>query len=85
MGEAHPLVLNKDQQIAPTPQVLFKSFGDSSLDFELKVFIQDASKRFVVASDLNFAIDQAFREHQVTIPFPQRDLWFKNAIPNDAQ
>ena len=85
VAEAHPLVLNKNQQIAPTPQVLFKSFGDSSLDFELKVFIQDASKRFVVTSDLNFAIDQAFREHQVTIPFPQRDLWFKNAIPNDAQ
>ena len=53
-------------------------FGDSSLDFELRVRIKRIEKRFDVTSDLNFAIDAAFREHNITIPFPQRDLHFKS-------
>ena len=59
---------------APEPRALFMGFGDSSLDFELRVRIQRIERRFQVTSDLNFAIDQAFREAKVTIPFPQRDL-----------
>jgi len=49
-------------------------FGDSSLDFELRVRVQRIERRFSVMSDINFAIDKAFREAGVTIPFPQRDL-----------
>ena len=49
-------------------------FGDSSLNFELRVRVQRIERRFSVMSDLNFAIDRAFRENGVTIPFPQRDL-----------
>ena len=59
---------------APEPRALFTGFGDSSLDFELRVRINRIERRFQVTSDLNFAIDQAFREAKVTIPFPQRDL-----------
>jgi len=68
-GEAHPDVLDD-----PAPRVFFQSFGDSSLDFELMVFLDNALLRLVVASDLRFAIDAAFRRNGVTIPFPQRDL-----------
>ncbi len=49
-------------------------FGDSSLDFELRVRIQRIERRFSVTSDLNFEIEKAFREAGVAIPFPQRDL-----------
>ncbi len=59
---------------APEPRALFMGFGDSSLDFELRVRINRIERRFQVTSDINFAIDAAFREAKVTIPFPQRDL-----------
>jgi uncharacterized protein YndB with AHSA1/START domain len=59
---------------APAPRALFMGFGDSSLDLELRVRISRIDRRFSVQSDINFAIDQAFREADITIPFPQRDL-----------
>lgn len=59
---------------APPPRALFMGFGDSSLDFELRVRIKRIERRYTVISDINFAIDRAFRENGVTIPFPQRDL-----------
>lgn len=58
----------------PQPNVLFMGFGESSLDFELRCFIGDIDQRLAVRSDLNFAIDAAFRENGIQIPFPQRDL-----------
>lgn len=65
----HPLVLED-----PEPQALFLEFGDSSLQLELRVWVADLDKRFLVRSELNQAIDRKFREHGVEIPFPQRDL-----------
>jgi len=59
---------------APAPRALFIGFGDSSLDFELRVRIARIDRRFSVLSDINFSIDQAFREANITIPYPQRDL-----------
>lgn len=59
------------------PLVLFRGFGESSLDFELWCVINDVNKKFVVISDLNFAIDAAFRANQITIAFPQRDVHIK--------
>jgi potassium efflux system protein len=59
---------------APAPRALFMAFGDSSLDFELRVRVQRIERRFSVKSDLNFAIDAAFRDAGIVIPFPQRDL-----------
>ncbi|MDA1100143.1 MAG: mechanosensitive ion channel [Proteobacteria bacterium] len=56
----------------PAPYVLFKDFGNSSLDFELRCFTGDVLSRLMIASDLRFLIDQRFREQGVEIPFPQR-------------
>jgi potassium-dependent mechanosensitive channel len=58
----------------PAPAVQLTAFGESSLDFELLVWIPDPSERKDAVSDLNFAIDAAFREHGIEIPFPQRDV-----------
>ena len=60
--------------IIPRPLVLFRSFGDSSLDFELRCFIKNVDNRLSVTSEINFAIDKAFREAGIEIPFPQRDI-----------
>jgi len=73
----HPSVL-KDSPHAPNPRVLFLAFGDSSLNFELRCHIEDINERRSVLSDMNFAIDKAFREHGIEIPFPQRDLHIRN-------
>jgi len=68
----HPEVITDGR--APAPRALFMGFGDSSLDFELRCRINRIDRRFAVISDLNFAIDAAFRAADVVIPFPQRDL-----------
>jgi small-conductance mechanosensitive channel len=66
---AHPGVLQN-----PEPQVLFRSFGDSSLDFELRTWVADLDTRLQVASDLHQDIDRRFRQAGIEIPFPRRDL-----------
>ncbi|NJN03216.1 MAG: mechanosensitive ion channel [Leptolyngbyaceae cyanobacterium SL_1_1] len=58
----------------PVPQVFFRGFGDSALDFELLVWIAEPSKQLVIKSDLYFAIEAQLRQHKIEIPFPQRDL-----------
>lgn len=63
----------------PAPAVFFDGFGDSSLDFELGVWTADRARnprRF--RSELFFAIERAFREHDIEIPFPQRDLHLRS-------
>ncbi len=59
----------------PSPEVIFLEFGDSSLNFELRVWtIQQVRTPGVLKSDLYFAIFEAFRREAIEIPFPQRDL-----------
>ena len=66
----------------PRPQVLFLGFGDSSLSFELRVFVRNAEQLFPVRHDLHMAIDKAFREAGIEIAFPQRDLHLRS-VPDD--
>ena len=56
------------------PRVIFMGFGDSSLDFELRVHLQDIDNWYVTRSELYQEIERKFRESGVEIPFPQRDL-----------
>lgn len=60
----------------PLPKVLFRDFGDSSLDFELMFFTRKAFRVELIKSDIRFTINQKFAEQGVTIPFPQRDVHF---------
>jgi small-conductance mechanosensitive channel len=71
VAKEHPLVMHSDSRVSP-PRVLFMGFGDSSLNFELRCFIRNVDSRLSTRSDLLFAIDQAFREADIEIPFPQR-------------
>lgn len=70
----HEKVIN-----SPKPFVRFADFGNSSLDFELHFWTFDVFGVLNTQSDLRFEINKAFREHKVEIPFPQRDLWIRNA------
>ncbi|MDJ0704914.1 MAG: mechanosensitive ion channel [Leptolyngbyaceae cyanobacterium MO_188.B28] len=58
----------------PEPDVFFKGFGDSALEFDLLVWIRDPKSQFKICSDLYFRIEEILRRHQISIPYPQRDL-----------
>jgi small-conductance mechanosensitive channel len=66
---AHPGVL-----AAPEPQALFAGFGDSALDFELRVWIRELMLRPEIKSTVLAEVDHRFRAAGIEIPFPQRDL-----------
>jgi len=69
---------NSKITVSPSPQVLFLNFGESSLDFELRVWVLDADNRLVVSSELHQEIDRRFREAKIEIAFPQRDLHLRS-------
>lgn len=70
---------HKDVLNSPRPQVQFKNFGSSSLDFVLHFFCTDYLRIEFVKSELRYRITQLFRQQRIEIPFPQRDLWLRNA------
>ncbi|MDY7395256.1 mechanosensitive ion channel [Aureibaculum sp. 2210JD6-5] len=73
-AKTHPAVLKE-----PEPKVLFMNFGDSSLDFRVAFSINDSFNVRIPKSDIRFEIDKLFRENNVTIPFPQRDVHLVSA------
>jgi potassium efflux system protein len=77
IAASNPTVL-KD----PPPVVLFKGFGESSLDFELRVFLSGMENYVPVWHSVNCAIDDAFRKAGIEIAFPQRDLHIRSADAN---
>ncbi|MBW4494219.1 MAG: mechanosensitive ion channel [Oscillatoria princeps RMCB-10] len=62
----------------PPPQVFFKGFGESDLNFHLLVWIKEPSKQYLFKSDLYFRIEELFRQRQIQVPFPQRDLHLRS-------
>ncbi|NOQ14296.1 MAG: mechanosensitive ion channel [Methyloprofundus sp.] len=67
--DSTPLVLKE-----PEPSVFFIGFGDSSLDFSIRVYVSEFSNRFPVTHDIHVGLLQALRKQGIEIPFPQRDL-----------
>lgn len=65
----HPQVL-----ATPIPYILFRGYGDSSLDFDLLVSINQPQLMLRIRSDLYFMLCNVFAENNIEIPFPQRDL-----------
>lgn len=81
VANVNPGVLQK-----PPPDVLFDNFGDSSLNFNLRVWTDEYSdKPKVLKSQLYYAIFKKFKEHGVEIPFPQRDLHLKSGFTKEPQ
>lgn len=71
---AHPEVIKEGSY---QPLVLFSSFGESVLLFELWCIITDVNKKAFITSDLNFALYKACRENEINIAYPQRDVHLK--------
>ena len=68
-AKENPTVLS-----TPEPRALFLAFGNSSLDFELRVWISDFNDKLMVLSELNQDIESEFELADIEIPFPQTDL-----------
>ena len=65
----------------PRPLVTFESFGDNSLLLKLRCFISSVDDRLPAISDLHVSIDRKFREAQISIAFPQRDVHIDSTRP----
>ena len=73
-ASTHPKILP-----SPPPTVVFTNFGDSSLDFKLVFTLGDSFTAQIPKSDIRFEIDRLFRENNIAIPFPQRDIHIINS------
>ena len=80
VARGHPDVLD-----SPAPDVLFTGFGESSLDFELRVWTtRQVTTPLVLASQLYFEVFAAFKREDIEIPFPQRDLHLRTVTESIA-
>lgn len=66
----------------PEPAVIFDDFGDNALAFEVFFWINAAVERDLraIRSNIRFRIEELFRENEVVISFPQRDVHIDGAI-----
>jgi len=66
----------------PAPDVLFTEYGDSSLNFDLMVWTSTyINKPIILKSQLYYEIFEKFKEYNIEIPFPQRDLHIRSGLP----
>ena len=70
------LTENSDVLEDPAPNVIFEDFGDSALIFDAFFWIETTSERSLrgVRSELRFTVDKVFKENNIVIAFPQRDI-----------
>jgi potassium efflux system protein len=64
----------------PEPKIVFHGFGESSLDFNIYVFVNELNNRLTIRHNLQKNIYNALRAHHIEIPFPQRDLHIRSGL-----
>lgn len=71
-------IANEEEKVMqePEPQVFFKEHADSSLNFELRVWIPSPQERIQVRDNIRREIDRRFNKAGIGIPFPQTDVHF---------
>jgi small-conductance mechanosensitive channel len=81
VARAHPGII---QEAKSDPiKVWFRGFGDCALNFELAFTVRNVDERADVISDVDFAIDKAFRDHRVEIPYPQHEVRIRGLDGDD--
>ena len=64
---------------APEPKVVVRNFGESSVDLQLRVWIDNARKRMDTISYITDRVKEAFDKNGIEIPYPKRDIYVKQA------
>ncbi|MDH3577799.1 MAG: mechanosensitive ion channel [Gammaproteobacteria bacterium] len=67
----------------PAPMILFTGFGDSSLDFVVRAWVEDNDIYVTTQSDLALRVNRILADNDIEIPFPQRDLHLRSVPPGD--
>jgi potassium efflux system protein len=73
IAEEHPNVAN-----TPRPKAIFLGFGTSTLNLQLRIFIPHMDYWPRVVTDVNAAVDKAFRQAGIVIAFPQQDVHIRS-------
>jgi MscS family membrane protein len=69
----------------PEPRVRFRSFGDSSLNFEILCWIEDPAAQGIAQDSLNMSIYKALGKSGIEIPFPKRDVYVRQLPPTSEK
>jgi potassium efflux system protein len=80
VADANPSVAKK-----PAPQAVFLGFGDNSLNFEVRVYINGIDDWVTMMHAMHQSIDREFRRKGVTISFPQRDVHLDQVGPLEVR
>lgn len=81
-------VVNQNSGVLKKPhaELLFDSFGDSSLNFNLIIWTTEYTDRpMILKSQLYYAIFKKFKDNNIQIPFPQRDLHLVSGWGNEEE
>lgn len=73
IAAAHPKVLED-----PAPLITFDTFGDSTLDLSMRIYLANMDNRLVIVTEIHEEIDRRFKEAGLEIAFPQRDLHIRS-------
>jgi len=88
--KAKALILDVAESVAwisktPAPKVVVRNFGESSVDLQLRVWIDDARKRMDTISHVTDKIKTAFDEHGIEIPYPKRDITISHRSASELE
>jgi potassium efflux system protein len=70
--------------LEPEPSVLFTGFGENALNFSISIYVNELAQRLPVSHDLLMKLEKAFREHNIELPYPQRDIHIRS-IPTNVE
>jgi potassium efflux system protein len=62
----------------PEPSVLFMGFGENALNFSINIYVNELAQRLSVTHDLLMRLEKSFREHNIELPTPQRDIHIRS-------
>ena len=64
----------------PSPKVVVKTFGDSAVNLEARIWIEDPRKRMDTVSYITDRVKEEFQREGIEIPYPKRDIYIKREV-----
>jgi potassium-dependent mechanosensitive channel len=77
VARAHPEILKQ-----PLPQAVFRAFGDSAINFELRAWTDHIERWTTIQTELAVRVYAALRDAGMTFPFPQREVRLLHDVPD---